>query len=194
MDYIRLGILEMPLVFAAVILAMSILDELLSRISRALYLRGHNRFFAYAGMGRAPQLSNHIVRWIIKIGIAAMIVLIYWAAKQSDMPETMALYQGFAGFAFFNYLIINIRHIENILIYRLTAVHRENFGYSDLEGELVIGRRFSLRQSSFQIFAVVLLLFGVLIFHPTYFMLGGMLAPLFISVRNMILSNTVRTA
>ena len=193
MDLIKPGILNQPVAFATIIFFMSILDEVLSRVARVLYMHGHNRYFTYLGLRNKPQMSNNVKRWAIRVSIPIMIVAIYIFAESSDQPEMTALYQAFAGFAFFNYLIINVRHVENILIYRLTMAEPENDDVPDIEGELAIGRRFSLKQSSFQIFALALLLIGVTIFHPTYFMLGGLIAPLLISMRNLILSGAVRT-
>jgi hypothetical protein len=183
-------ILNEPLIFAAIIFIMSVLDELLGYVARILYWHGHHRYFTYTNIGRPTSFGKNICRWLIKLAIPIIVILIFILARSSGKKEVIALYQVFCGFTFFNYLIINIRHMENILIYRLTMTGDRQVKMRDLEGEVIIGRRFSLRQSSIQILGICILFFGILIFFPSYFILGGFLAPAFISIRNLVLSGT----
>ncbi|GEM_PF-6015193 len=193
MDFIRPGILDHSVVFAFIIFLMSVLDELLSKIARKSYLRGFQRYFVYMGLNGNIRSSNLYLRWSLKISIPALLILISYLAEITADDTAAALYQAFAGFAFFDYLIIDLRHLENILIYRLSGTDNSSRRSPDLEGELIIGRRFALMKSAFQVFVIALLLFGVLIFHPTYFIFGGMVAPMLISIRNLILSNTLKS-
>jgi hypothetical protein len=191
MEIMRPGILDYPFVFAIVILVMSILDEILSVISRRLYFRGHNRFYTYVGSGRRIGFRSKVYRWFIRVSVPVMLVVIFFLGQLLDEVTIQVLYYTFAGFAFFNYLIIDLRHLENILLYKYTESLYEKGNFSELQGEITIGRGFSLRQSSYQIFTIMILLFGVFIFHPSYFMMGGLIAPLLISVRNLILSGAI---
>ncbi|PJA26116.1 MAG: hypothetical protein CO189_12515 [candidate division Zixibacteria bacterium CG_4_9_14_3_um_filter_46_8] len=190
MDFVREGILQQPVIFVLLIFSLSVLDETLTKAARELYTRGHNRYFVYIGAKSSPTLKNTKVRWAIRLSIPLLLLINSYIAKLSEDLTLEAINEIIAGFAFFSYLIIDLRHFENVLIYRLTRNGNDEERGTDLEGELIIGRHFSLRQSSIQILAMALLLFAVLIFHPTYFMLGGFLAPLSFSARNLILSKS----
>ncbi len=191
MELLKPGILDYPIIYSAVILCMSALDEILSIVSRRLYHRGHNRFYTYVGSGKQIAFRVRIFRWLIRVMIPVMLVVIHYLGQAFNEMTIIILYNAFAGFAFFNYLIINLRHLENILLYKFTMSMFEKGNFSDLHGEITIGRRFSLRQSSYQIFTVMILLFGVFIFHPSYFILGGLTAPFLISMRNLLLSGAI---
>ncbi len=192
MESIEIGILGKPYIFATIVFFMSIFDDFLPKISRELYHRGHNKFFVYLGVNISFYAGSWWAKWGIRLLIPVMLVLIYNLAELSEDRASMDIYQMFAGFAFFNYLIINLRHLQNILLYNLTRDDSKDINYMDLDGEVIIGSRYSLRQSAVQIFTIALLFFGIFVFQPNFFLAGGILAPIFLTIRNLILSGIFR--
>ena len=121
---------------------------------------------------------------LLKISPAFLITLI-WAAAQASGSEIIThLYSGMLGFAFALYLIINLRHLESASI-NMLAGKFEN----DLSGKVCIKRRFSLGQSTVQLFSILIILAIILLINPTPLLAGFALAPVALIIRNIVLIN-----
>ena len=118
---------------------------------------------------------------LLKISPAFLIALVWAAAKASGSEIVAALYAGLLGFALGLYLIINLRHLESFMINKLSSYFEE-----DLSGKVFIKRRFSLGQSTIQIFSVFVILFIIALIKPTPLFIGFGLAPVALIIRNII--------
>ncbi|MEE9554104.1 MAG: hypothetical protein V3W18_07365 [candidate division Zixibacteria bacterium] len=118
---------------------------------------------------------------LLKISPPFLIALTWAAAKASGSEIVAILYAGLLGFTLALYLIINLRHLESALINKMVGYFRE-----DLSGKILIRRRFSLGQSTIQIFSIFIIFLVVALVKPTPLFIGFALAPVALIIRNII--------
>jgi hypothetical protein len=86
------------------------------------------------------------------------------------------------GFAMGSYFVIDLRHVESILLSRL--YHQAD----SVSGKVNYHTRLSMRISAVQLFSIFLIFSGFLLIIPAYFTLGLACAPLFLVIRNLLIS------
>jgi hypothetical protein len=163
-------------------LVLALFDYPLTVISRSSYQKYMSRYVRYRAIETSP--GNYIMAlwFIVKIIIAILLYVIWLIAVHGELRAAGALYIWLLGFAIGLYLIIDIRHLESILLSRL---HTKTVM---IDGFISIDQRFSLKVSAIQIFTIFIL-FGVYaLFNPGYFELGLACSPLFLIIRNHLLS------
>lgn len=143
-----------------------------------------SRYISYQTLN--SRMDKHIgILWVvIKIVIAVLLYAVWLIHVKGELPIAGMLYLWLLGFAIGLYLIINVRHLESIMLSRI-------YTKTDMiEGFISYHHNFSLRISAIQIFTLFILFCVYAILAPGYFTLGLACAPLFLIIRNLLLSSS----
>jgi hypothetical protein len=179
------AILNDPRLAFVILILLSLTDLILGPSIRRFNIRHRSEFFEYESH-KVPQPHGgpvaYFAYFLLKISPAFLLLLIWAAAVTSDSPGPVSLYRTALGFSLSLFLVINLRHIESLLITLLIKSRSRN-----LSGKIVLGKEFPLGQSAIQLFTlfIILVLVALMKFQPFYFGAAG--APLLLIIRNLIL-------
>ncbi|HEX9911774.1 MAG TPA: hypothetical protein VGB01_00850 [candidate division Zixibacteria bacterium] len=186
--------IDQPIWMILVILVLSLLDYYLTTLSSNLYRKSFGQKVEYKNI---KELSSENKKGLFKFDakylwlkvLLVLVILVIWIqAKTTELQAIKGLYFLILGFAFFNFLIINLRHLQSILISSYAARNPQQ-----ISGKVTYQRSFSLTQSAFQLLLPLILILAIFVFHPSYFLFGATLAPLFLILRNIFLAQRVKT-
>lgn len=165
-----------------ILILLSITDLFFGKRASSAGAKRRSEFIEYeTAVSRDMGPVAYFAMVLLKISPAFLIALIWAAAKASGSEIVAILYAGMIGFALALYLIINLRHLETALINTMFKNFRD-----DLSGKILIKRRFSLGQSTIQIFSVFIILFIIALIKPTPLFIGFALAPVALIIRNIV--------
>jgi hypothetical protein len=178
-------ILNDPRLGFVILLLLSLTDLALGRFVERSNIRYRAEFFEYESRGISRARTGAIAYFayiLLKISPAFMLLLIWAAATASGSQGPIDLYRVILGFSLSLFLIINLRHIESLMIGRLIKNRRQN-----LSGKISLKKGFSLGQSAVQLTTlfIILALVALMKFQPFY--IGAACAPFSLIVRNLIL-------
>lgn len=175
-------LLEKPVIGIILVLILAFLDYPLMVISKSSYGKYMQRYVDYQSM-RRPQSRGVGIFWIlIKILIAVFLYLIWLIHTRADLEVAGHFYLWLLGFAICSYFLINLRHMESILLSRL-------YSQTDaVNGHIAYHARFSMKISAIQFFSIFIILCLMILLAPGYFTLGLACAPLFLAIRNLLLA------
>lgn len=166
-----------------ILIILTLADLVFRGKTNNLSLRPKSEFYQYeSATARETGTAAYFALVFLKISPPFLIALIWAVAQASGSKMVAELYGLILGFSMSLYLIINLRHIESILIDRLVRRYRD-----DLSGKLIIRRRFSLGQSAIQILTLFVLLTIIAVLNPSPLHIGFAAAPLALIVRNTLL-------
>ncbi len=178
------AVLNDPRLAFIILILLSLSDLILGRFVGRFNIRYRAEFFEYEsrrvpGPGGATAYFAYI---LLKISPAFLLLLIWAAAVTAGSPGPVNLYRAVLGFSLSLFLIINLRHIESLMIGLLIKGRPHN-----LSGKIALKKGFSLGQSAIQLFTlfIILALVALMKFQPFY--IGAATAPLSLIVRNLIL-------
>ncbi len=176
-------ILGTPIIASGILLVLSLGDILLGKIASNQYKNYTSKYIEYqsANLFKTSQTIT-FYKVLLKIIPAILILIIWLTANSSSSPISLALYWMILGFSLSLFLIIDLRHLESIIVGRLY----KNF-QGILSGKLSIGSKFSLGQSSAQILTLLVIMLIVTFFNWHLFYIGATLAPLSLILRNLFL-------
>lgn len=184
-----------PLWMILVILILSVLDYYLTVFGSNLYKKSFADSVEYKSarelsseQGKKRSLLGSGFLWL-KLLLILVILIIWLQAKTTQSLTVEKLYFFILGFTFFNFLIIDLRHLQSIFIFSYAAKNSE-----EISGKISYHRSFSLMQSAFQLVLPFVLILVIFAFHPSFFLFGGILAPFFLILRNMLLARRTKTA
>lgn len=185
--------IDQPLWMILIILVLSLLDYYLTILSSNLYKKSFGQSVEYKNIKEfsskesktLPKLNARYL-WL-KVLLILVILVIWIETKITESQSVKQLYFFILGFTFFNFLIINSRHLQSILIFSYAVRNSQQ-----ISGKVTYQRSFSLMQSAFQLLLPLILILIIFIFHPSYFLFGAILAPLFLILRNIILSHRAK--
>lgn len=179
------AILNDPRLAFVILILLSLADMILGPSIRKFNIRHRSEFFEY-GSRRFSRSGRGAIAYcallLLRISPAFLLLLLWAAAVTSDSPGPVSLYRTALGFSLSLFLVINLRHIESLLITLLIKSRSRN-----LSGKIVLGKEFPLGQSAIQLFTlfIILVLVALMKFQPFYFGAAG--APLLLIIRNLIL-------
>jgi len=177
-----MDLLDKPVLGIAIVLVLALLDYPLTAIARSSYQKYMSGFIEYQFLKANSHSSSWLIWIIIKILIAALLYCIWLIYSYGEFKIAGGLYLWLLGFAIGSYFIINLRHIESIMLSRL-------YNNSEMvSGKIAYMPRFTLKISAVQYLSIFLLLSLVAALLPNYFSLGLACAPLFLAIRNLVLS------
>jgi len=182
---LNINVLYNLYIVAPLLIIVSFSDTLLGRIAKSHYEKYTSTVFMYeSAISRKGRRSirEDIAASISKIMVIIFLMAILKMGQISGLPELMAGYRLGLGFTIAIFLIIDLRHIESILIARLLIRRKQ-----DIEGKLLIKTGYSLRQSAIQLMTLFIILAGVTAITADIFFLGAMFAPLALIIRNLAL-------
>lgn len=167
---------------------LMLLDYLLTLWSFESYKKKFHSFVETENFELNPVFKKKIatgkysVRHAISIALVAFVLFALYHYAYSDCcdlidPEMFIMAQGMIISAF---LYIITRHIRNLLIF--ASVWKKP---SILKGKLRQSNEFLLKTSLIDAFGLTLLLFVLLIFQPSYFMLGFASGPLIVMLAHI---------
>ncbi len=175
-------LLDNPFVGIAIVLFLAFIDYPLTNIARNLYRRYMSRYIEYEAVGKTGKIASRFFLFATKIVIVLLLYLIWAIYHYGDVKIAGVCYLWLLGFAMGSYFIIDLRHVESLLLSRL---YRQN---DLLSGKISYHARLSLRISAVQFFSIFLIFSGFLLIKPVYFTLGLACAPLFLVIRNLLIS------
>jgi hypothetical protein len=179
------SILGYPVIAILLLLILSLGDLALGHLAKKQYERYTSNYIIYetalSGSSTKPPRSSP-AKVIIKLLGIAIICLIWLIAASSGIRATMRLYWAILGFALTIYFVIDLRHLESILIGQLVKSRGDQ-----LSGKLSIKRGFSLGQTAIQLLTLSVIMFVVFLFAWEPFFIGAALAPLSLLIRNLAL-------
>lgn len=175
-------LLDRPLLGIAIVLVLAFVDYPLTRIARKLYSRYMSRYIEYKAVGKREQTAFSFVWFAVKVIIGFLFYGIWAIYYYSGLQIAGVFYLWLMGFAIGSYFIIDLRHVESMLLSRL---YRQT-GY--ISGKVSYQPKLSMKISAVQLFSIFLIFCGFLLIKPAYFTLGLACAPLFLVMRNLILS------
>ncbi len=165
-----------------ILILLSVTDMFFGKRAGSAAAKKRSEFIEYeTAVSRDMGPAAYFALVLLKISPPFLITLIWAAAKASGSDIVAILYAGMIGFALALYLIINLRHLESVMINKLSSYFQE-----DLSGKVFIKRRFSLGQSTIQIFSIFVILFIIALLKPTPLFIGFTLAPVALIIRNII--------
>ena len=174
--------LEQPLIGIGIVLVLAFLDYPLTAIARSSYDKYMHRYVDYQSMRSAETHKVGYIWVIIKLLIAVFLYLIWLFHSKGDLEITGRFYLWLLGFAIASYFLINLRHVESIMLSRL-------YSQTDsVNGHIAYHSRFSMKISAVQMFSIFIILCLVTVLLPNYFTIGLTCAPLFLATRNLLLS------
>lgn len=179
------AVLNDPRLAFGILILLSLADMILGPFIGRFNIRHRSEFFEY-GSRRFPRSGGGAIAYcaflLLRISPAFLLLLIWAAAVTSDSPGPVSLYRTALGFSLSLFLVINLRHIESLLISLFIKSRPSN-----LSGKIVLGEEFPLGQSAIQLFTlfIILVLVALMKFQPFYFGAAG--APLLLIIRNLIL-------
>lgn len=180
------AIFAQPLIPFLTLIILSIGDLVLGLWAGSLYVKYTAPIMMYETalhrQGKRPA-GQLLVRTFIKMLPAFLILAIWQLSIEPGMAAIKYLYWLLLGFALTIYLIIDLRHLESLLI--ATLIKRKR-GW--IEGKLLIKSQFSLRQSAIQLLTILIILLFILFLNHRPFYIGAALAPLSLIIRNLALS------
>lgn len=165
-----------------IIILLSLGDLLLRKKIR----NGHARaeFFEYeASISQDTGFIANFAIILLKISPAFLVALVWALGQASKSAVVVTLYAALVGFSISLYFIVNLRHIESLMIDALVRRRR-----NDISGKLIIKRKFSLGQSAIQIFTIFVILAMAAAIRPSPLFIGIALAPASLIARNMLLA------
>jgi hypothetical protein len=166
----------------AIVLILAFIDYPLTLISRSSYQKYMTRFVEYKAVKGSYHNEFGIIWALVKILIAVLIFAVWYLYDTAGLHVAGKLYLWLLGFAIGSYLIIDLRHLESILLSRL-------YTRTDLvEGRISYHPNFSLKLSAVQFFSIFIIFSLYAILSPGYLALGLACAPLFLIIRNLMLS------
>lgn len=166
----------------AIILVLAFVDYPLTRIARKLYIKYMSMYIEYKAVGRRDQTAFGFVWFATKVVTCFLLYGIWAIYYFSDLAIAGVFYLWLVGFAICSYFIIDLRHIESIL---LSLLYRQP---KSISGKVSYYPKLSMRISAVQLFSIFLIFSGFLLIKPNYFTLGLACAPLFLTIRNLLLS------
>jgi hypothetical protein len=174
--------IHQPYLGIAILLILAFIDLPLTLVARSSYQKYMIRFITYQSVKSGESRKFSVLWVLIKILIAALIFAVWYIYDTADFRLAGKLYLWLLGFAIGSYLIIDIRHLESILLSRL-------YTRTDLiEGHISYHPDFSLKLSAVQFFSIFIIFSLYAILFPGYLGLGLACAPLFLIIRNLLLS------
>ena len=186
--------IDQPLWMILIILILSTLDYYLTILSASLYRKSFAQKVEYKNIRESSledrkDLFKFDAKYLwLKVLLILVILVIWIQAKTTELQVIQGLYFLILGFAFFNFLIIDLRHLQSIIIFSYA-----NKNPQAISGKVTYQRSFSLMQSAFQLLLPLILSLVIFILHPSYFLLGAILAPLFLILRNIFLAQRVKS-
>jgi hypothetical protein len=184
-------IFNYPYFSIGIVFVLSVLDYYLTIWNSSLYRKGYAQFVEYENLKRED--TEEIVKpklfdlrfFFLKVLLVLALVLIWIQANLSISLVVKNLYFFLLGFTFFNFLIVDLRHLQNSLLFHYAKNHPEG-----LSGKIFYSGSFSLKQSAFQLFSFLILIFVFYLLFPSYLLLGGVLALVFLLLRNYGMAKT----
>lgn len=178
-------ILNDPRIGFAILILLSLADMTLGKYAGKYNTRYRAEYFEYESRRISRPRTGataYFAYILLKISPAFMLLLIWAAAVTSGSPDVVNIYRAILGFSLSLFLIINLRHLESMMIGRLIKNRPQN-----LSGKIALKKGFSLGQSAIQLSTlfVILALVALMKFQPFY--IGAAGAPLSLIVRNLIL-------
>lgn len=179
------AVLNDPRLAFVVLIFLSLSDLILGRSVIKSNAGCRAEFFEYEAGGlplpRGGAIA-YLAYILLKISPAFLILLIWAAAVTSDSPGAVNLYRAILGFSLSLFLIINLRHVESLMIGLLIKKRRQ-----DLTGKVTLKKGFSLGQSAIQLSTlfIILALVALMKFQPFY--IGAAVAPPSLIFRNLVL-------
>jgi hypothetical protein len=175
-------LLDNPLLGIAIVLFLAFIDYPLTNIARNFYRRYMSRYIEYETVGKRDKNAFSFVWFATKIVIGFLLYIIWAIYHYSDVQIAGICYLWLLGFAMGSYFVIDLRHVESILLSRL--YHQAD----SVSGKVNYHTRLSMRISAVQLFSIFLIFSGFLLIIPAYFTLGLACAPLFLVIRNLLIS------
>ena len=188
------NLINYPQIIIGVIFILSILDFFLPQLSSHFYRSSFSQFVEYESLGRKisdpdEEKKRKKSKWgyfLLKLFLILVLVILWAQSRTFESKAILALYLFAVGFAFFTFLIMDLRHLQNILFFWYISKNPQS-----LSGKIIFKSQTSLRQSAIQFSSFFLLLLAILIFSPSYFFLGGICGSLFLILRNLILAKRI---
>jgi len=182
-----------PLWMILAILILSVLDYYLTMFSSNLYKKAFADSVEYkstkgssSNREKRRSLLGAGFLWL-KLLLILVLLIIWFQAKITQSQIVEQFYFFILGFTFFNFLIIDLRHLQNVLIFSYAAKHPQ-----EISGKVSYHRSFSLMQSAFQLVLPFILVLVIFAFHPSFFLFGAILASFFLIVRNTFLAQRAK--
>ncbi len=179
------AVLNDPRLAFVILILLSLSDLILGRFVGKSNIRYRAEFFEYEAGGLPLPRGGAVAYFayiLLKISPAFLILLIWAAAVTSGSPGPVNLYRAILGFSLSLFLIINLRHVESLMIGLLIKGRRH-----DLSGKITLRKGFSLGQSAIQLSTLFIILALVAVMKLQPFYIGAAGAPLSLIVRNLIL-------
>ena len=175
-------LLEKPWLGIGLAFLLAFLDYPLTAISRDLYYRYMFRYVDYEAMGKSIRGITGAWGALSKMLMMALLAAVWAIFYYGQSPTAGPLFLWLLGFVIGTYFIADLRHLESILLARL-------YGSDDqVSGKIIYHSTFSLKISAIHFFSIFLIFALILFYRPDYFMLGLSCAPLFLTLRNLLLS------
>ncbi len=185
--------INQPLWMLGAILILSLLDHYLTFLGSQVYRKSLASKVEYANLKESSSLEGtsslgFTFKYIWLKVLLILVILVIWIEVRVTRSQTVGdLYLFVLGFAFFDFLILDLRHLQSILISRYAHTNPQS-----ISGKISYQRSFSLMQSAFQLLLPFALTLAMFIFHPSYFLFGALLAPFFLIARNIYLARRVK--
>ena len=175
-------LLDRPLLSIAIVLVLALLDYPLTIIAQKMYKNHMSRYVEYHALKGKRKPAFGILWFVIKIIIGLLLYGIWIIYNYGEIEIVGIFYLWLVGFAIGSYFIINLRHIESILLSRL---YRNT---DSVQGSITYYPKISVKISAVQFFSMFIIFCLLLIISPGFFTLGLACAPLFLTARNLLLS------
>lgn len=177
------SLINRPFLGILLFLGLAFIDYPLKAIARSSYQKYMSRFIQYQTL--IPTAGKDVEPlWIfIKIAAAILLYAIWFIYARAGLTIAGIIYLLILGFGIGLYSIVNLRHLENIMLSRLYTKTQM------VDGLISYHNKFSLKVSAVQIFTIFIILGVNAVLVPGYFNLGLACAPLYLIIRNLLLSS-----
>jgi len=175
-------LLNRPLLGIAIVLILAFLDYPLTLIAQNMYKNYMSRYVEYRALEGRRKPAFGILWFLIKIVIGLLLYGIWIIYYYGELEIVGIFYLWLVGFAIGSYFIINLRHVESIL---LSHLYRNT---DSVQGNITYHSKISVKISAVQFFSMFIIFCLFLIIAPGFFTLGLACAPLFLTARNLLLS------
>jgi len=183
MGEMMLSFITMPLPGIILVIILAFIDYPLTAIAHSSHQKYMSRFVQYRASAAGQNRNFSFWDAVIKLSVAVFLYVIYAIYIGAELNIARVLYLWLLGFAIGSYFIVNLRHIESILLSRL-------YSRTDLvEGRISYQAKFSLKVSAVQFLSLFIIFALYAILVPSYFTLGLAFAPFFLIIRNLLLSH-----
>ncbi len=171
-----------PVTAILLLLGLGLLDHPLTKLSRRAYFKYMYRYIEFESIYPTSEKSS-IWRRIASLLVLSFFLLVIWKVRELTGSESVGiLYRWLVGFSLGTYLLIDLRHLESLLLNRLYAYTE------DISGKLSYRASFSMKISAVHFFSTFLILAAVLVIQPDISILGIACAAIFLALRNLLLA------